>query len=1598
MRVFKKRFQKKATAIFLLLIMVESIVQPTISYAIAYGSIAPHQPEYTSYEQPGSTDMVNLLTGDFTFSLPVLEVPGPEGNFSLPLTYNAGIGHQQESSWVGMGWNVNAGAITRQINQYPDDAAGDIQSITQQNLTGVKGWYANIPLAGQVGWNNLQGFNGALSFFGLINVKFDSRHITNFNIIGINPHNGTIDVNQEQIVNGLTTIAGLGNPKGFGNAMAFNATLSIVGDLVSSSSSSDTGKGAPWAYNKRQEKKEAGGLYTNYWIWLDETRQEKMYGIMNLDAANANSIPATNLFEHPTALINNGAASVNQYQLDAVNKIGTASDVNYYIPPNIDFTNTNAASILALDNFQVKAAGVSGLIHPYRFEVGSVSVPRMMNSTHVRLSVLPYLNYKTPFLYDGAPSSGYLYHTGNTTPIYNYGLTATHQNDQTANIQLKLDDANAFGAQRIRPDLATQLKIPATNHIEWLSNSDIMNTAGAFTSTGFMDYFSATTIPSRYTVKSNSFNGTYAATPNGIGGFSITNANGLTYHFALPIYDYNYNLYIAKSTDGNQNTSINRANSFANTWLLTGITGADFVDRNSNGAIDETDWGYWVKFNYYQYNNLSWRIPETGDMRDDTSDETKATVSHLSGQREQYYLNSIETRSHVALFIKDEDYLRIGAERSLRLEEIALLKRETYNNLVANYSIPSYSGTVANRCFLWQFSNSYDINNPNAAGTYLVQNAIKRIKFTHTYELRSSNPQVANQGKRTLKRVSIYGRNGLQIIPDYKFDYGVADPANTASPAPNYTLNPPYNPDQWDGWGMYNSAGTSNFTNNNNVWYNSHTPSAIDADGSAWSLSRITTPMGSTIDVNYERDTYSSIGGFDALGPAWSFSQSASDQTWPSSFSASNLFTGTLSPGDFISMNGQVNYTCPGSGPPLNTPPQNMSFPVISNFTVQSISGNIVTLTSPYGHSGMCFNAYNIVYSGTVAKRDIKKGGGIRVGSLILNDQGRQYKTRYLYNLDDGRSSGVVAQEPPYTKTTQIDFNTIPGYPMTPVMYSKVSVLTGALNTDTDFHTKVVYEFETPNVNTLSLGGFYSGNSGLFQNQVGYQPLGPNGPNMLQVKNEISDYTSKIGSLKSIKVFDSSSPNPVSSTILNYTSQILNSGGVNNYQGLYSSGTLMHDVINDVNYKMTRSTTIKYPYTLQSIITQKDGFTQETDNIAWDFISGQVLEKNYISPSGLKTKSVDVPAYTKYPGMGPKAVNILNANMLGQNAATYMYKLNSSGTISGVLSGSVQTWANAWSNYRYLNPAGTAYLEDGSETGPNPLIWRPSKSYVYKGTYSDLQTADGSLKPAVPQFDFTNGAVNSGWQQVSEINRYDHFSVAVQTRDPLTGISSGTKRDINNKFVLATASNANYFEFSYSGAEDGNNSLPFFGGEVARGSGNVVTGIPGTDTHTGQSAVQLTTGNKSFIYKPYLLTPNRTYRAQVWTNSLSGGIYYIVNGGAEQTATPVAVNKAGNWYKILVDIPIPSIFSSCEVGVKSTSGTISFDDFRFQPRDGGLQANVYDAFGFLNYTLGNDNLYTRYYRDDRGIVMKTYIESIKYNGERLVSERKDNYKRNYTDK
>ncbi len=91
----------------------------------AYGqSGGPTQPEVQSFEPIGTNQMVDLFTGDFTYNIPLFNLPGPDGGYPFNLAYHSGIQMEQEASWVGLGWNINVGTINRNVRNLPDDFGG----------------------------------------------------------------------------------------------------------------------------------------------------------------------------------------------------------------------------------------------------------------------------------------------------------------------------------------------------------------------------------------------------------------------------------------------------------------------------------------------------------------------------------------------------------------------------------------------------------------------------------------------------------------------------------------------------------------------------------------------------------------------------------------------------------------------------------------------------------------------------------------------------------------------------------------------------------------------------------------------------------------------------------------------------------------------------------------------------------------------------------------------------------------------------------------------------------------------------------------------------------------------------------------------------------------------------------------------------------------------------------------------------------------------------------------------------------------------------------------------------------------------------------
>ncbi|HEY1041026.1 MAG TPA: hypothetical protein VGF30_16545, partial [Bacteroidia bacterium] len=117
-RLFGNKKRKRIISFFLLITFVSEVITPTATFALTGG---PSQPEVQAFTPVNTAEMVDLTSGDFKYNIPLMDV----GGYPLNIAYNSGVGMDQEASWVGQGWNLNVGAINRNMRGLPDDFNGE---------------------------------------------------------------------------------------------------------------------------------------------------------------------------------------------------------------------------------------------------------------------------------------------------------------------------------------------------------------------------------------------------------------------------------------------------------------------------------------------------------------------------------------------------------------------------------------------------------------------------------------------------------------------------------------------------------------------------------------------------------------------------------------------------------------------------------------------------------------------------------------------------------------------------------------------------------------------------------------------------------------------------------------------------------------------------------------------------------------------------------------------------------------------------------------------------------------------------------------------------------------------------------------------------------------------------------------------------------------------------------------------------------------------------------------------------------------------------------------------------------------------------------
>ena len=899
--MFKRTRLRRTIAIFLLANMVLYIFTPLVAYASLTGG--PTAPEYTSFEPVDTTDMVNLATGDFNYNVPLLEVPGPEGGYPLSLSYHSGIATNQEASWVGLGWSLSPGAINRTVNGYADD-------ILEKTRTRIDAWSGGERTSFSVGLGyagvsfGLVFANDTYEGFGVgLNVGL-SNGVMGGNI-GFGPYgsvSGGVSVGAStRVANGLNASIGIStnfSSVSVGAGVRFTETkfdkkgnlvsnsFSLLGASISSNGLKPSMSAA--GFSASQVNSNAGRVTTDSRGWSFSLplpgnfslsvgqNYLRYYSFESSDVKTIGALHADKSAKNPDDYAFDSYALKNPETLNAVVKEDD---------PEMD----RGGSFPSYDSYHVTGQGVGGSIQPYIFENASL--------------------YRQNKLKSGSTTDYLIKYTrkNNFTGKVNFRFKNDFSNRLTysESAQMTVNSGN-YSFQNASKDYETEgfntsdNHLAGSQHVEWFTNQELVN--GTAVSKGFM----------KFTLDQDGITNDYGGLNDQIGGFMITNSSGVTYHYGLPVYSYDE--YSKTFEDGDPGTYQSNSNPapYAYNWLLTAITGPDFVDRGGlsnqgNGQLDDDDWGYWVKFDYGLWaKDYQWRNPIEGFHHDLRREHKTYSI----GKKEIYYLDAVSTRSHVALF-----------EKELRADGKGLVKNADANNLgvrtlwdtvedpnctdnnpfdqyeqcdeYISYSEYSTGTLKLNRVLLFQkkllnttvenlrddaddYDHLFDFSDPYyyydnkvrvhfgdnvidkfdiAQSPGLINSALRVIEFDHNYELADETPNSFDAAglmyalsPNTSQINNKLGKLTLKKLR-FKGKKGVA-----VIPPIDFTYgsNPDYAQNDYDIWGMYKSGYVA--TTSPNVDRMVTPASAAETD--AWSLTQINSSMGANIKIDYESDTY----------------------------------------------------------------------------------------------------------------------------------------------------------------------------------------------------------------------------------------------------------------------------------------------------------------------------------------------------------------------------------------------------------------------------------------------------------------------------------------------------------------------------------------------------------------------------------------------------------------------------------------------------------------------------------------------------------------------------------------------------------------------
>lgn len=951
---------------FLVLMFIQ-LFSPAVSYALTSG---PTQPEVQGFTQYGTTDMVDLFSGSFSYNIPLLEIPGPDGGYPINLSYSSGISMDQEASWVGLGWNLNVGAINREMRGLPDDFDGDIirnKKYMKPNITigagitvGVEGEIAGVPVKDFVSlskgikfyYNNYNGFG----------VTQEGGFSIGANCNGIGASVG-LNMSQDNIEGGkVSPTLGLSYSKKKGDAtvggglqigMNFSSRYGLQGISLGMNvsktiekSTTTSGKKSPLSKKEGYKNSQSLSVLSTNFSYAGAAQSPRINDEMKSMGFNASfqlggQLTVANIdgeingfwnkeeLAHNNEWVENEAFGFNYLQ--NVKEDDQLMDFDRTLDqPVSPEVKTIAQPVLNYDIYSVKGQGIGAMLRPFRSDVGMLR-DNIKESDGWNASLAVEIAAGNLFHAGGSGFGGitqstsgdwirnkdihelYKYKASDPDNPYfepvtyqSYGEIHALDKTETDNILQGLKPAyinigpsayaggdfstlkqvasrSGSGVFVKYPTVNTTSKrIPRNISIQHFTNEQL-NTEDNILKQFDVKY--TTNINQCYSINSlNKLIDRVNLPPRQIGGFEAVNTSGLRYIYSLPAYNLLSTecTYSAEKISGNEykvdcvdNGSGDPMSppagyedylekeelpAYAHSYLLTSVLGTDYIDMDDNG-VSGNDLGYWVKFNYLKTNGnesegdglkpYNWRAPfKGGNYNEKLQSKDRDDVgTYTYGNRENFYVTSIETKTHVAEFYISPRHDAKGAEKEIQSLNLSSL------NGASSYKLDSIR--------LFTKPERYDANGDILANAIPIKTvhfeyANYSGRYASTKELcKGADNAEANTGKLTLKSVWFsYRNNEKGKDNNYVFDYHEGLAAE----------NPDYSPYDYNRWGDY-QPNDLNYCENKYFPYTRQDLSESETDrrSAVWNLKEIELPTGARMKINYEANDYAYVQNKPAM-------------------------------------------------------------------------------------------------------------------------------------------------------------------------------------------------------------------------------------------------------------------------------------------------------------------------------------------------------------------------------------------------------------------------------------------------------------------------------------------------------------------------------------------------------------------------------------------------------------------------------------------------------------------------------------------------------------------------------------------------------------